>query len=69
MTKRTLPLESSRRIYLPCRISLDSEIVEISRFSRHEGLRGTWHDATWHHELVPHGIMEDHHMGGVGEAT
>ena len=29
----------------------------------------TWHDAMWHHELVPHGTMEDHNMGGVGEAT
>ena len=28
-----------------------------------------WHDATWHYELVPHGTMENHHMGGVGEAT
>ena len=35
MTKRTSPLESSRKIWLPRRISLNSETVEISRFSRH----------------------------------
>ena len=35
MTKQTSPLESSREILLPCRISLNSEIVGISRFSRH----------------------------------
>ena len=34
MTKRTFPLKSSREIELPCRISLDFEVVGISRFSR-----------------------------------
>ena len=32
-------------------------------------LGDTRHDAKWHHELVPHGTMEDHHMSGVGEDT
>ena len=32
---------SSREIYLLCRISLNSEIVEISRFSRHVEEYGT----------------------------
>ena len=36
MTKRTSPLKSSGEIWLPCRISLDSEVVEISRFLRRE---------------------------------
>ena len=41
MTKRTSPLESFREIKLPRRISLNSETVGISRFSRHrEGCRG-----------------------------
>ena len=35
MTKRTSPLESSREIWLPRRISSNSEIVGISHFSRH----------------------------------
>ena len=35
MTKRTSPLESSHKIKLPRRISLNSETVGISRFSRH----------------------------------
>ena len=35
MTKMTSPLESSREIYLPRRISSDSETVEISHFSRY----------------------------------
>ena len=35
MTKWTSPLESSREIYLLRRISLNYEIVGISRFSRH----------------------------------
>ena len=51
MTEMTSPLESSREIYLPRRILLDSEIIEISRFSR-SGVSGdTWQghgDATWH---------------------
>ena len=35
MTKRTTPLESSREIKLPRRISSNFETVGISRFSRH----------------------------------
>ena len=34
MTKRIALLESSREIWLPNRISLDSKTVEISRISR-----------------------------------
>ena len=34
MMERIAPLESSREIYLPSRISLNSEIVGISRISR-----------------------------------
>ena len=34
MTKRTFPLESSHEIKQPRRISLDSDVVGISRFSR-----------------------------------
>ena len=34
MTKRTFPLKSSHEIELPRQISLDSEVVGISRFSR-----------------------------------
>ena len=33
MMKQTSPLDSSREIYLPSRISLNSKIVGISRFS------------------------------------
>ena len=36
MIKRTLPLQSSHEILLPCQLSLNSEIVEISCFSRHQ---------------------------------
>ena len=35
MTKQTSPVESFREIYLLRRISLNSKIVGISRFSRH----------------------------------
>ena len=35
MMKRTSPLELSREIWLPRRISSNSETVEILRFSRH----------------------------------
>ena len=42
MTKWTLPLSSSREIELPKRISLNSEIIIILRFSRHWVLGGTW---------------------------
>ena len=40
MTKRTSLLESSRDIQLPNQIALDSEIDEISSFSRNSGVRG-----------------------------
>ena len=42
MTKRTFPLKSSREIELPYRILLDSEVVGISRFSRHGVSDDTW---------------------------
>ena len=35
MMKQTSPLESSREIEIPCRISSNSEIVGISRLFRH----------------------------------
>ena len=38
MMKRTSPLESSREIELPCRISSNSETIGISRLSRHRVL-------------------------------
>ena len=38
MTKRTFPLKSSHEIELPRRISLDSKVVGISRFSRRRGV-------------------------------
>ena len=41
MTKRTSPLELSLEIQLPCRISSNSGIVGISRFSRHVEECGT----------------------------
>ena len=53
MTKRTFPLKSSREIELPRRISLDSEVVEISRFSR----RGV-SDDTWQGKEMPHGTSK-----------
>ena len=43
MTKRTFSLKSSREIELPHRISLDSEMVGISRFSRRGMSDDTWH--------------------------
>ena len=42
MTKRTSPLGSSREIYLPRRILLNSEVVGISRFLRREVSDDTW---------------------------
>ena len=53
MTKRTFPLKSSREIKLPRRISLDFEVVGISRFSR----RGV-SDDTWQGKEMPHGTSK-----------
>ena len=52
MTKRNFPLKSSHEIELPRRISLDSEVVGISRFSR----RGVSND-TWQGKGMPHGTL------------
>ena len=54
MTKRTFPLKSSHEIELPRRILLDSEVVEISRFSRH-GVS----DNTWQGWGMPHDILRE----------
>ena len=54
MTKRTFPLKSSHEIELPRRISLDSKVVRISRFSR----RGV-SDDTWQGWGMPHGILRE----------
>ena len=54
MTKRTSPLKSSRKIYLPRQILLNSEVVGISRFSR----RGV-SDDTWQGEKMPHGTSRE----------
>ena len=42
MTKRTSPLKSSHEIKQPRRISLDSEVVGISIFSRRGVSDDTW---------------------------
>ena len=47
--KRTFPLKSSREILLPRRISLDSEVVGISRFSRRVVSDDTWQDKEMSH--------------------
>ena len=57
MTKRISPLKSSREISLPRRISLNSEVVGISRFSR----RGV-SDDTWRGEEIPHGTSRERHL-------
>ena len=54
MTKRTFPLKSSHEIELPRRISLDSEVVGISRFSR----RGV-SDDTWQGKEMPYGTIRE----------
>ena len=48
MTKRTSPLESSRKIRLPCRISLNFETVEICTLFEAPGIgcRETTWDVT-----------------------
>ena len=53
MTKRIFSLKSSREIEQPRRISLDSEVVGISRFSR----RGV-SDDTWQGKEMPHGTSK-----------
>ena len=58
MTKRTFSLKSSCEIELPRRISLDSEVVGISRFSR----RGV-SDDTWQGEEMPHGTSKGVTLG------
>ena len=67
MMKRTSPLESSREIYLPRRISSNSETVGISRFLRHrEGYRtlGTF----WVAQEVPHvKLWESQTLSSSGE--
>ena len=54
MTKRTSPLKSSHEIELPHRISLDSEVVGISHFSR----RGV-SDDTWQGKEMPYGTIRE----------
>ena len=54
MTKRTFPLKSSHEIELPRRISLDSEVIGISRFSR----RGM-SDDTWQGKEMPYGTIRE----------
>ena len=58
MTKRTFSLKSSCEIELPRRVSLDSEVVGISRFSR----RGVLDD-TWQGEEMPHGTSKGVTLG------
>ena len=53
MTKRTFLLKSSREIELPRPISLDFEVVGISRFLR----RGV-SDDTWQGKEMPHGTSK-----------
>ena len=54
MTKRTFPLKSSHEIKQPHRISLDSEVVGISRFSK----RGV-SDDTWQGKEMPYGTIRE----------
>ena len=54
MTKRTFPLKSSHEIELSRHILLDSEVVEISRFSR----RGV-SDDTWQGKEMPYGTIRE----------
>ena len=54
MTKRTFSLKSSHEIELTRRISLDLEVIGISRFSR----RGV-SDDTWQGWGMPHGILRE----------
>ena len=54
MTKRTSPLKLSHKIELPRRISLDYEVVGISRFSR----RGV-SDDTWQGKEMPYGTIRE----------
>ena len=54
MTKRNFPFKSSHEIKLPRRISLDSEVVGISRFSR----RGV-SDDIWQGKEMPYGTIRE----------
>ena len=47
MMKGTSPLEISREIYLPRRISSNSETIKISRFLRQRGYCGTLAHFEW----------------------
>ena len=58
MTKWTCLLKSSHEIKQPCRISLDSEVIRISRFSR----RGM-SDDTWQGEEMTHGTSKGVTLG------
>ena len=58
MMKRIAPLESSHEILLPNRISLNSEIVRISRISRQLGVgrhMASHVDDTWRAMWMTHG--------------
>ena len=54
MKKRTFLLKSSHEIELPRRISLDSEVVGISRFSRR-----VVSDDTWHGKEMPYDTIRE----------
>ena len=58
MTKRTFPLKSFHEIKQPRLISLDSEVIGISRFSR----RGV-SDDTWQGYGMPHGTLKGVTLG------
>ena len=65
MTKRTSPLKSSHEIELLRRISLDSEVVGISRFSRRVVSDDTWQGKEMRHGTskgVTLGIKEMAHV-------
>ena len=62
MTKQTSSLNLSREILLPSKISLNYEMVEISRFSRLRVSGDTWGGTTWHDQGLPHGTMGEGHM-------
>ena len=53
-------LEKGR--YISCQISLNSEMIGISCFSRHRVLGDTWGRAIWHNQGIPHGTMGEGHM-------
>ena len=59
MTKRIFPLKLSHEIKQPRRISLDSEVVEISRFSK----RGMSNDTHGKVKEMPHGTSKGVTLG------